>query len=78
MPLSVQDIEREIARLSVDDRTRLAAYILDSLEPADGNADEIEAAWTREIEARIAAYERGEITPIAADEVFAEARRRKP
>jgi len=78
MPLSIQEIEREIARLSVDDRTRLAAYILDSLEPADGTDSEVEAAWAREIEARVAAYERGEIESVPAEDVFAEGHRRKP
>lgn len=36
---------------------------------------EIQAAWDREIEARVAAYERGESKTYPADEVFAEARR---
>jgi hypothetical protein len=36
---------------------------------------EIEAAWDREISERVAAYERGEATVYAAEDVFAEARR---
>lgn len=36
---------------------------------------EIEAAWAKEIERRVAAYERGEVETFTAEEVFAEARR---
>ena len=77
MPLTVQEIEREINALTVTERARLAAFILASLEPADEAESEIEAAWAREVEARVGAYERGEVESIPADEVFAEARRRK-
>jgi putative addiction module component (TIGR02574 family) len=75
MPLSLADLEREIQDLSVRERARLAAFILASLdEIEDGDVDN---AWAREIEERVAAYERGEVTPISADDVIAEARRRK-
>jgi hypothetical protein len=36
---------------------------------------DIEAAWAREIDARVAAYERGDTTTHSAVNVFAEARR---
>ena len=36
---------------------------------------EIEAAWDREIAERVAAYDRGEATVYAAEDVLAEARR---
>src|SRR5262245_38178941 len=72
MPLSLADLEREIQGLSVTERARLAAFILASLDAVeDADADE---AWTWEIEARVTAYERGEATPIPADDVIAEAR----
>ena len=43
----------------------------------DGEASpaEIAAAWDRELEARIAAYERGKTKTYPAEEVFAEIRR---
>jgi hypothetical protein len=36
---------------------------------------QVETAWSREIEERIAAYDRGELRAFAAENVFAEARR---
>jgi exonuclease VII small subunit len=36
---------------------------------------DIERAWKAEIEARVAAYERGEVQLVDAADVFAEARR---
>jgi hypothetical protein len=36
---------------------------------------EVEAAWSREIEERVAAYDRGELQAFPAEDVFAEARR---
>jgi len=39
---------------------------------------EVEAAWAKEIERRVAAHERGEVQTYAAEDVFAEARRVAP
>lgn len=41
-------------------------------------AEELEAAWAREIERRVAAHERGEGRLYEADEVMAEAARMAP
>jgi Putative addiction module component len=46
-----------------------------ALPQREASPSEIEAAWDREIEARIAAYERGETRTYPADAVFTEARR---
>jgi exonuclease VII small subunit len=45
--------------------------MLESLQPLIA---EIEAAWAVEIEERVSAFERGELSSSSADEVFAEAR----
>ena len=59
--------------LAPQDRERLVDQLMQSLnEPA---ARELEASWEAEIERRIAQYDRGEVPAIAADEVFAKARR---
>jgi putative addiction module component (TIGR02574 family) len=64
-------IERGRA-LRPEDRERLVADLLASLnEPA---ASALDAAWEHEIELRLAAYDRGEVTAIDAEEVFAKAR----
>lgn len=71
--VEVSDIEKMARLLSPEDRARLAQILLDSLRTPE--LDEIESAWKREIDARTAAYERGEIKTYAAEEVLAEARR---
>ena len=74
------DLVAELAKrgrsLALEDRSRLVELLLDTLhEPP---LAEIEAAWDKEIERRIAAHERGEIETFAAEDVFAEARRIAP
>jgi putative addiction module component (TIGR02574 family) len=59
--------------LPPEERARLADALLGSLQ--EPPSAEIEVAWDREIEARVAAYERGEGKTYPAEEVFAEARR---
>ena len=73
MPASLAEIEQQARMLSPDERARLAEIILESLQ--DTSLSEIEAAWQREIEARVAAYDRGEIPTYPAEDVFAEAKR---
>ena len=69
---TLPDLEQQGRSLSRDDRARLVEVLLESLhEPLS----EVETAWTREIEARVAAYDRGEMQTFAAEDVFAEARR---
>ena len=62
--------ERGLA-LSQEDRARLAEVLLASLDPEPQS--EVEAAWEVEIERRLAAYDRGEVQGIDAEEVFAKA-----
>ena len=69
---TLPDLEQQARSLSRDDRARLVEVLLESLhEPLS----EVEAAWNLEIEARVAAYDRGEMQTFAAEDVFAEARR---
>jgi putative addiction module component (TIGR02574 family) len=69
----VAELADRARRLDPDGRSRLVELLLESLhEPA---LAEIEAAWSREIERRVAAYERGEVETYAAEDVFAQARR---
>ena len=76
MPDIVSELAERGRLLSLEDRSRLADLLLETLhEPP---LAEIEAAWGIEIERRIAAYERGEVETFAAEDVFAEARRIAP
>jgi len=59
--------------LPPEDRERLVEQLLESLnEPA---AAELDAAWENEIQRRLAEFDRGEVLPIDAEDVFAKARR---
>jgi len=73
MSVSLAEMEQQARRLSPDERARLAEVILESLQ--DAVLAEIEADWQREIEARVAAYDDGEIQTYPAEDVFAEAKR---
>lgn len=72
MPTSLKQIEEQARALSAEDRAKLAASLLESLQPS---VSKIEAAWAEEIERRIAAFDRGEIAAYPAEDVFADARR---
>jgi putative addiction module component (TIGR02574 family) len=76
----MQDPVAELAErgraLVPEERSRLVELLLESLhEPP---LSEIEAAWNKEIERRVAAYDRGELETFSAEDVFAEARRIAP
>ncbi len=73
MSESLAELEQQARALSPDDRARLAEVLLESLQETP--LSEVEAAWNREIEERIAAYDRGDLQAFAAEDVFAEARR---
>ena len=64
----IELVERGKA-LTKNERSRLVDILLESLhEPA---ITEVEAAWEAEIERRLAEYDRGEVTVVDAEEVFA-------
>jgi len=66
-------LEQQARTLAPDERARLAEVLLESLH--DTPLPAIEAEWQREIEKRVAAYDRGEAQVYVAEEVFAAARR---
>jgi putative addiction module component (TIGR02574 family) len=73
MPDLVSQLASQACSLPAEDRSRLVELLLDSLhEPPIAD---IEAAWEKEIERRVAAHARGEVETFAAEDVFAEARR---
>lgn len=73
MASSLKDIEQQARALDAEERAKLADALLDSLRVPP--LSDIEASWAREIEDRVAAYDRGETQTYAAEDVFAEARR---
>ena len=73
MPESLTELEQQARSLPPSDRARLVELLLESLQGPP--LSDVEAAWNREIEERIAAYDRGELQAFSAESVFAEARR---
>ena len=73
MAEQLSELEQQARALSPDDRARLAEVLLESLQGPP--LSEVETAWSREIEERVAAYDRGEVQAYPAEDVFAEARR---
>ena len=72
MAISVSEIAKLGKQLPRDERERLVDELLASLnEPA---TSELDSAWEGEIGRRLAAYDRGEVQSLSADEVFAKAR----
>ena len=72
MSASLKEIEEQARALSAEERAELAQSMLESLHSP---LAEIEAAWAKEIEQRVAEFDLGEIPTYAAEDVFAEARR---
>jgi putative addiction module component (TIGR02574 family) len=70
---ALKELEKKAKSLTPDERAQLAEFLLESIQ--EPPVAEIEAAWEREIEERAAAYDRGELPAISAEDVFAEARR---
>ena len=70
---TLKELEQQAQALTPEERARLAEVLLESLR--DAPLAEIEAAWDREIQQRVAAYDRGELQTFSAEDVFAEARR---
>ncbi len=67
------ELEKAARTLSTKERARLVEVLLESLQ--DTPEAEMATAWNREIEARLHAYERGELESLSAESVFAQARR---
>lgn len=69
----VDILASDAALLPKEDRLALVERIMETVYPTDPDVD---AAWIQECEARMAAYERGEVETFDADEVLAELRDR--
>jgi len=70
MSVAPKELEPQARSLSPDERARLVDVLLESLR--DAPLAEIEATWDREIEERVAAFDREELETISAESVFTE------
>lgn len=73
MSALLDELSKRAQTLTVEERALLAQELLESVER--DSDPEVQAAWEAEIASRIAMYERGEAKLIAAEDVFAAARR---
>jgi len=73
MAFSLKDVGKMARALAAEERAQLVEALLASLQIPP--LSDIETLWDREIEARVAAHDRGETQTYAAEDVFAEARR---
>ncbi len=73
---AVAELADRARGLTAEERSRLVELLVESLHEPVGA--EVEAAWNAELERRVAAYKRGEVTTFSSDEVFAEARKIAP
>jgi putative addiction module component (TIGR02574 family) len=73
MTNSAKNVISQALELKASERSVIAEALLASLDSPDHRIDEI---WSKEIDARIEAYDRGDIDSIAAEDVFA--RHQKP
>ena len=73
MAASLKEIEQQARALATEERAKLAEVLLESLQTPP--LSDIEAEWAREIEDRVAAFDRGKTQTYAPEDLFAEARR---
>ncbi len=68
MTNSAKDVISQALELKASDRSVVAEALLASLDSPDLQIDEV---WSKEADARVEAYNRGEIDTIEAKDVFA-------
>ena len=76
MPKHGKQILAEALKLPPVERAELVENLLTSFEFR--SRKKIDALWAEEAEDRIDAFERGEMTAIAAKDVFAEIEKKRP
>ncbi len=74
MPMTLEELESEALKLSLDDRIRLAEMLWVSADPT--SEAEIERLWLVEAERRLAELREGRVQGLPAEEVFAKVRAR--
>jgi len=72
MAANLKELEDQIAGLSTEDRTRLIADLIQSLDT--GADEEAEAKWLEVAEQRYQDYRAGKLSSKSADRVIEEAR----
>jgi hypothetical protein len=66
--MSLEELEAEVKKLSLEDRTALAKWIVESLDEL--SEAEIETLWVEEAERRLDELEQGLVADVPADDVI--------
>ena len=74
--MSIEEIEAEIKKLTLNDRAALAKWLVESLDELSDA--EIDALWAEEAERRLDELEQGGVGEIPAEEVLRRARAALP
>jgi putative addiction module component (TIGR02574 family) len=69
MPVSTEDVLRQALQLPPNERAVLVEGLIASLDKPDPSLDSL---WLKEAENRMAAYRRGELAALDAEQVFSE------
>jgi len=75
MAETLERLKLQLEQLSAEDKSELAHFLLDSLEPKE---EGVTAAWDQEIARRVEEIRSGRVSGMPAEEVFAELRREYP
>jgi hypothetical protein len=70
--MTMKEIEAEIKKLDLKDRSALAKLIVESLDEL--TASEVEKLWAEEAERRLDEMEQGQVTELSAVDVIRRAR----
>ncbi|MCF8107723.1 MAG: addiction module protein [Desulfohalobiaceae bacterium] len=73
--MTMKEIEAEIKKLDLKDRSALAKLIVESLDEL--TESEVEKLWAEEAERRLDEMEQGQVTEISAVDVIRRARDRR-
>ena len=73
--MTLEEIKRSVGGLTGDQRTELADYLLDTLEPAEPDVTE---AWQKELVRRMDEIRSGQATGIPAEDVLRRLREKYP
>lgn len=74
MTTTLAELQAIAKQLGSEERAQLACFLLETLEPSDSG--DVSLAWEKEIKARWAEIEQGDVKLIPATEVFADIRRK--
>ncbi len=70
--MDISELRKDIQQLPVHQRAGLAHWIMRNLDESDGDENEIDAAWRREIRSRLAEIKEGSVRMVPSEEMWKE------